>query len=78
MIYTGVRTSDSLVPDSSPVARVPWSFALEAVLGTVEESGLVQRRRRPRRRHSRTQSPSYARSTERDKGLWPNPYQTGI
>ena len=28
--------------------------------------------------HSRTQSPSYARSTERDKGLWPNPYQTGI
>ena len=28
--------------------------------------------------HSRTQSQSYARSTERDKGLWPNPYQTGI
>ena len=28
--------------------------------------------------HSRTQSPSYARSTERDEGLWPNPYQTGI
>jgi hypothetical protein len=28
--------------------------------------------------HSRTQSPSYAWSTERDKGLWPNPYQTGI
>jgi hypothetical protein len=28
--------------------------------------------------HCRTQSPSYARSTERDKGLWPNPYQTGI
>jgi hypothetical protein len=28
--------------------------------------------------HSRTQSPSYVRSTERDKGLWPNPYQTGI
>ena len=26
--------------------------------------------------HSRTQSPSYARSTERDGGLWPNPYQT--
>ena len=24
--------------------------------------------------HSRTQSPSYARSTERDEGLWPNPY----
>ena len=23
--------------------------------------------------HSRTQSPSYARSTERDEGLWPNP-----
>ena len=30
------------------------------------------------RQHSRTQSPSYARSTERDEGLWPNPYQTGI
>jgi hypothetical protein len=30
------------------------------------------------RPHSRTQSPSYARSTERDEGLWPNPYQTGI
>ena len=30
------------------------------------------------REHSRTQSPSYARSTERDEGLWPNPYQTGI
>ena len=28
--------------------------------------------------HSRTQSPSYARSTERDEGLWPNPYQTGF
>jgi hypothetical protein len=28
--------------------------------------------------HSRTQSPSYACSTERDEGLWPNPYQTGI
>ena len=28
--------------------------------------------------HSRTQSPSYARSTECDEGLWPNPYQTGI
>ena len=28
--------------------------------------------------HSRTQSPSYARSTERDEGLWPNPYQTGL
>ena len=24
------------------------------------------------RHHSRTQSPSYARSTERDEGLWPN------
>jgi hypothetical protein len=24
--------------------------------------------------HSRTQSPSYARSTERDEGLWPNPF----
>jgi hypothetical protein len=32
----------------------------------------------PGPRHSRTQSPSYARSTERDEGLWPNPYQTGI
>jgi hypothetical protein len=30
------------------------------------------------RAHSRTQRPSYARSTERDEGLWPNPYQTGI
>ena len=28
--------------------------------------------------HSRTQSPSYARSTDGDEGLWPNPYQTGI
>ena len=28
--------------------------------------------------HSRTQCPSYARSTECDEGLWPNPYQTGI
>ena len=28
--------------------------------------------------HSRIQSPSYARSTERDEGLWPNPYQNGI
>ena len=27
--------------------------------------------------HSRTQSPSYARSTERDKGLWPNPEEGG-
>jgi hypothetical protein len=25
------------------------------------------------RKHSRTQSPSYARSTERDEGLWPKP-----
>ena len=30
------------------------------------------------RDHSRTQSPSYARSTDCDEGLWPNPYQTGI
>jgi hypothetical protein len=28
--------------------------------------------------HSLTQSPSYARSTECDERLWPNPYQTGI
>ena len=28
--------------------------------------------------HSRTQSPSYARSTDGDEGLWPNPYQSGI
>jgi hypothetical protein len=28
--------------------------------------------------NSRTQSPSYARWTERDEVLWPNPYQTGI
>jgi hypothetical protein len=28
--------------------------------------------------HSRTHSLSYARSTERDEGFWPNPYQTGI
>ena len=46
--------------------RVAFSFPVPAIINITPYS------------HSRTQSPSYARSTERDEGLWPNPYQTGI
>ena len=54
------------------LARAPRRRRLTArKKGSGYENGLVFT-------HSRTQSPSYARSTERDEGLWPNPYQTGI
>jgi 3-dehydroquinate dehydratase len=55
---------------------IPGSFA--RAVGNPGTSLSNRAHRENFRHHSRTQSPSYARSTERDEGLWPNPYQTGI
>ena len=54
-------------------------MATECSTGDKEEEKLVPRLLRDHVNfHSCTQSPSYARSTERDERLRPNPYQTGI
>ena len=65
-------THDSTVPNKTP-RGIPMVLCVRS---SVRDCGRVSLYYM--QAHSRTQSPSYARSTERDKGLWPNPYQTGI
>ena len=66
-----------------PIFRGWWSILIHGLQIRITRCiviGRLSKQQQDIRRghHSRTQSPSYARSTERDEGLWPNPYQTGI
>jgi hypothetical protein len=80
-------TQTYLTAESTRKARLLYKTKLVTISTVLATNFLTKGLRSKRRRfsrmfqvveHSRTQSPSYARSTERDEGLWPNPYQTGI